>query len=345
VYIVLYIVLSMVLFLVLWRQALGHRAQQVPRLQDLKARECTRQAAHRGTPGPAQAQAHAQAQAQTHAQAQTQTQAQAQAEAQAQAQAEAQAQAQAEAHAQAHAQAQAQAQAHAQAQTQAQAEAQAPAGEGHGSRPGPEGQGAQGREGAARQRQAQGGARASRGRGGVTVVVGSGPAGLFAALGLAEAGERVVLLERGRPVEVRGRDIGAFAHRRILDPESNFCYGEVRAKGGRILARKAAYCRLYRALSFSLPPSPLSLSIPCLSVCPSLRALPLQHLIPLLPCLLRCTQGGAGTWSDGKLTTRIGRTPGTPCRSLRPLVALGAPERILVDGASPTWGLTGWSIY
>jgi hypothetical protein len=75
------------------------------------------------------------------------------------------------------------------------------------------------------------------------VVVGAGPCGYFAALTLARAGQRVTLCERGKPVEERGRSIGALVKRGVLDGESNFCYGE----------------------------------------------------------------GGAGTWSDGKLTTRIGR--------------------------------------
>lgn len=75
------------------------------------------------------------------------------------------------------------------------------------------------------------------------VVIGAGPCGLFAALELCRAGVRVTLCERGKPVEERGRSIGALVRRGMVDPESNFCYGE----------------------------------------------------------------GGAGTWSDGKLTTRIGR--------------------------------------
>ena len=58
-------------------------------------------------------------------------------------------------------------------------------------------------------------------------VVGSGPSGLFAALVLAEFGANVTLIERGQPVEERGRDIGALVVRRILQTESNFCFGEV----------------------------------------------------------------------------------------------------------------------
>ena len=75
------------------------------------------------------------------------------------------------------------------------------------------------------------------------VVIGAGPCGLFAALALARAGVRVTLCERGKPVEERGKSIGMLVRRGIVDPDSNFCYGE----------------------------------------------------------------GGAGTWSDGKLTARIGR--------------------------------------
>ncbi|XP_014509658.1 uncharacterized protein LOC106768823 isoform X1 [Vigna radiata var. radiata] len=99
-------------------------------------------------------------------------------------------------------------------------------------------------------------------------VVGSGPSGLFAALVLAQLGADVTLIERGQPVERRGRDIGALIVRRILELESNFCFGE----------------------------------------------------------------GGAGTWSDGKLVTRIGRNSGSVLTIMKTLVQFGAPKQILIDG-------------
>ncbi|KAH1254238.1 Uncharacterized protein GmHk_04G010723 [Glycine max] len=106
-------------------------------------------------------------------------------------------------------------------------------------------------------------------------VVGSGPSGLFAALVLAELGADITLIERGQPVEKRGRDIGALVVRRILDLESNFCFGEDLCVAG--------WC-------------------------------------------------SAGTWSDGKLVTRIGRNSGSVLAVMRTLVHFGAPKQILIDG-------------
>lgn len=58
------------------------------------------------------------------------------------------------------------------------------------------------------------------------VVVGAGPAGYFAALTLVEAGVKTILLERGKAVDVRMRDIGQLRSHGTLDPESNVCFGE-----------------------------------------------------------------------------------------------------------------------
>ena len=95
------------------------------------------------------------------------------------------------------------------------------------------------------------------------LVVGMGPAGLFSALSLAEAGAQVCLIERGRPVTERLLDVNSFWSGGGLNPESNIQFGE----------------------------------------------------------------GGAGTFSDGKLTSRLNH----PAMSyiLARLVEFGAPEEIL----------------
>ena len=57
-------------------------------------------------------------------------------------------------------------------------------------------------------------------------IAGAGPAGLFAALKLIEAGIRPVLLERGKDVRARRRDLAAMNREGIVNPESNYCFGE-----------------------------------------------------------------------------------------------------------------------
>lgn len=95
------------------------------------------------------------------------------------------------------------------------------------------------------------------------VVVGMGPAGLFAALCLRSNGADVLLIERGRTVAERIKDVQAFRRGGPLNPQSNIQFGE----------------------------------------------------------------GGAGTFSDGKLTTRINHP--LVHEVLRRLVDFGAPEEIL----------------
>ncbi|MBS1660952.1 MAG: NAD(P)/FAD-dependent oxidoreductase [Bacteroidetes bacterium] len=98
------------------------------------------------------------------------------------------------------------------------------------------------------------------------IVIGAGPAGLFAALRLIEQGIRPLLLERGKDVRSRRRDLAALNKEGIVNPESNYCFGE----------------------------------------------------------------GGAGTYSDGKLYTRSTKR-GDVRRILNLLVQFGADESILVD--------------
>jgi uncharacterized FAD-dependent dehydrogenase len=98
------------------------------------------------------------------------------------------------------------------------------------------------------------------------IVVGAGPAGLFAALRLIELGFKPIVLERGKDVQARRRDLAAINKNDIVNPESNYCFGE----------------------------------------------------------------GGAGTYSDGKLYTRS-KKRGDVNRILGILVAHGAPRDILFD--------------
>ncbi len=98
------------------------------------------------------------------------------------------------------------------------------------------------------------------------IIIGAGPAGLFAALRAIELGVKPIVLERGKDVRSRRRDIAAINKDHVVNPESNYCFGE----------------------------------------------------------------GGAGTYSDGKLYTRS-KKRGDIRRIMEILVAHGAKEDILVD--------------
>ena len=98
------------------------------------------------------------------------------------------------------------------------------------------------------------------------IIIGCGPAGMFAALRLIELGIKPVIFERGKDVRARRRDLAAINKDHIVNPESNYCFGE----------------------------------------------------------------GGAGTYSDGKLYTRSNKR-GDIRRVLEIFVQHGASEQILVD--------------
>lgn len=58
------------------------------------------------------------------------------------------------------------------------------------------------------------------------IIVGAGPAGLFAALRLIELGIRPIVIERGKDVDSRRKDLAAISRQNHVDPDSNYCFGE-----------------------------------------------------------------------------------------------------------------------
>ena len=83
------------------------------------------------------------------------------------------------------------------------------------------------------------------------VIVGAGPAGLFAALRCIELGLKPVILERGKDVRSRRRDLAAINKEHIVNPDSNYCFGEGGAgtySDGKLYTRSKKRGDLYRIL-------------------------------------------------------------------------------------------------
>jgi uncharacterized FAD-dependent dehydrogenase len=58
------------------------------------------------------------------------------------------------------------------------------------------------------------------------IIIGAGPAGMFAAMRLIELGMKPIIIERGSDVRARRRDLAAINKDQIVNPESNYCFGE-----------------------------------------------------------------------------------------------------------------------
>jgi uncharacterized protein len=84
------------------------------------------------------------------------------------------------------------------------------------------------------------------------IVIGAGPAGLFAALHLIELGIRPIILERGKDVRARRRDLAAINKEGVVNPESNYCFGEGGAgtySDGKLYTRSTKRGDVYKILS------------------------------------------------------------------------------------------------
>ena len=84
------------------------------------------------------------------------------------------------------------------------------------------------------------------------IIIGAGPAGLFAALKLIEAGIQPIVLERGKEVRARRRDLALLNKEGIVNPESNYCFGEGGAgtySDGKLYTRSNKRGNINRILS------------------------------------------------------------------------------------------------
>ncbi len=83
------------------------------------------------------------------------------------------------------------------------------------------------------------------------IIVGTGPAGYFAALELIEAGIKPILFDRGKDVRTRRRDLRAIQQDGIVNPHSNYCFGEGGAgtySDGKLYTRSHKRGDIYKAL-------------------------------------------------------------------------------------------------
>ena len=89
------------------------------------------------------------------------------------------------------------------------------------------------------------------GNGPEVIIIGAGPAGLFAALRLIDFGLKPVIVERGKDVRARRRDIAAINKDHVVDPDSNYCFGEGGAgtySDGKLYTRSVKRGNLRRVL-------------------------------------------------------------------------------------------------
>src|SRR5580704_17056151 len=83
------------------------------------------------------------------------------------------------------------------------------------------------------------------------IIIGAGPAGLFAALSLIRSGVRPIILERGKDIRARRRDLAMLNKEGFINPESNYCFGEGGAgtySDGKLYTRSNKRGNIHRIL-------------------------------------------------------------------------------------------------